>query len=74
MRFFLRDSERRPDPKPVQTDDRKPVLIGLAAWLVALVVLILVRALNTVVLFTVVTGLAIGVIALGYTLVRRRKV
>ena len=42
MKLFLKDSERRPDPEPLQTDDRKAVLVGLAAWLVAFVVLLVV--------------------------------
>jgi len=36
MRLWLKDSERRPDPAPIKTDDRKVVLIGLVLWLVAL--------------------------------------
>jgi hypothetical protein len=36
MRLWLKDSERRPDPKPVQSDDRKAILVGLVLWLVAL--------------------------------------
>ena len=36
MRLWLKDSERRPDPQPVQRDDRKAILVGLVLWLVAL--------------------------------------
>ena len=36
MRLWLKDSERRPDPEPVKTDDRKAMLVGIALWLVAL--------------------------------------
>ena len=31
MRLWLKDSERRPDPAPVETDDRKAMLVGLGA-------------------------------------------
>ncbi len=31
MRFWLKDGERRPDPEPVQSDDRKAILVGLVA-------------------------------------------
>ena len=41
MRFWLKDSERRPDPTPVQSDDRKAILVGLTLWLVALAGLLL---------------------------------
>lgn len=40
MRLWLKDSERRPDPVPVVTDDRKAFGIGIVAWLVALVLLL----------------------------------
>lgn len=36
MRLWLKDSERRPDPEPVKTDDRKVILVGLVLWLLAL--------------------------------------
>ena len=32
MRLWLRDDERRPDPVPVKTDDRRAVLVGLMEW------------------------------------------
>jgi hypothetical protein len=32
---------RRPDPPPLETDDRPAMVVGIAAWLVALVVLAL---------------------------------
>ena len=44
MRLWLRDDERRPDPVPAKTDDRKAVLVGLGLWLVALVVTLVVGA------------------------------
>ncbi len=40
MRLWLKDSERRPDPPVVHTDDRKPMVVGIIAWVVALVVLV----------------------------------
>lgn len=66
---------RRPDPPPLPTDNRLPALAGLAAWLVAGIVLAL---LHTTVLRhgdgwwyeTVGTGLLIGLI--GLALVARR--
>jgi peptidoglycan/LPS O-acetylase OafA/YrhL len=40
MRLWLKDSERRPDPAPAVTDDRKPLITGLVLWLLALGVLL----------------------------------
>ena len=69
MRFWLKDSERRPDPKPVQSDDRKAILVGLVAWLVALAGLLL--FLPSLLdggrgwwLWTVVVGLGLGLVLL----------
>jgi hypothetical protein len=41
MRLWLKDSERRADPAPAATDDRKPLMAGLILWLVALVALLI---------------------------------
>ena len=69
MRLWLKDSERRPDPAPVKTDDRKAMLVGLALWLVGLVVLLLflgslIAAGLTSWLWTCVVGLALGLLGL----------
>jgi hypothetical protein len=77
MRLWLRDSERKPDPVPAQTDDRKAVLIGLGLWIVALVVtLVFGRQLTAAGdgwwLWIVIVGLALGLVGLGYLSVKRR--
>ena len=71
MRVFLRDSERRPDPVPVKTDDRKPILIGLAVWVIATIVVVLFFAPmsgsgNIELLSTCVVGMALGLAGLIY--------
>ncbi|MEY4436993.1 MAG: hypothetical protein RL100_457 [Actinomycetota bacterium] len=37
MRFYVKDSERKPDPQPVKTNTRLVILVGLGLWLLALV-------------------------------------
>jgi VIT1/CCC1 family predicted Fe2+/Mn2+ transporter len=76
VRLWLKDSERRTDPAPVQTDDRKAMLVGLALWLVALVVVLLFGAqlaATGLVLWTCVAGLVLGVIGLLYTHYRHKN-
>jgi FtsH-binding integral membrane protein len=72
MRLFIKDSERRPDPAPVKTDDRKVVLVGLVLWIVALgVMLALLPQLQESglvwLLWTVVVGFGLGLVLLVYT-------
>jgi UDP-N-acetylmuramyl pentapeptide phosphotransferase/UDP-N-acetylglucosamine-1-phosphate transferase len=74
VRLILKDSERRPDPTPVKTDDRKPLLIGIIAWVAALVIVLVVLqgfdATNVWLLWTCLTGIVLGGIALLYTRLR----
>ena len=78
MRLWLKDSERRPDPTPVRTDDRKAVLVGLVLWLVALGGLLL--FLGPLLadgrgwwLWAVLVGLGLGLVLLVYTHRRRHS-
>jgi hypothetical protein len=32
VRIYLTSSERKPDPEPVATNDRRTVLVGMAVW------------------------------------------
>ena len=78
MRIWLKDSERRPDPEPVRTDDRKAMLVGIALWLVALgVLVILLEPLqasgNGWWLWTCIAAIALGLIGLLYTHWRGNK-
>jgi hypothetical protein len=73
VKLWLRDSERRPDPVAVKTDDRKAVLVGLALWVVGLVVLLVVRPQPELV-YTCATGIVLGLIGLIYTHARRDRV
>ncbi|MCU1569525.1 MAG: hypothetical protein JWR33_266 [Naasia sp.] len=78
MRFYLRDSERRPDPDPVRTDDRKAVLAGLIVWVAGLLIALLVAAVQgggveTGVVWLCTAGIALGLGFLVYTERRRRR-
>jgi len=70
MKLWLKDSERKPDPVPVKTDDRKAVLTGLALWVVAFVVLLIVQP-SPELVWTCATGVVLGLIGLIYTHARR---
>lgn len=72
MRFFIKDSERRPDPAPLKTDDRKVVLVGIVGWILALVVMLLLlpqlqESGLVWLLWTVVGGLVLGLVLLVVT-------
>ena len=78
MRLFIKDSERRADPAPVKTDDRKVILVGLVLWILALAgMLVFLPALQASelvwLLWTVVVGLGLGLVLLVYTTVRRQS-
>lgn len=78
MRIWLKDSERKPDPTPATTDDRKVVLVGLVLWLLALVgMLIFLRPLleggHGFWLWTAAVGFALGLAGLVYTGIRHAK-
>jgi hypothetical protein len=76
MRLWLRDSERKPDPVPVETDDRKAILVGLGLWVLGSIVVVIVIMTNpallapdaaTTTLWTCAIGIALGVVGLAYT-------
>lgn len=77
MRLWLKDSERRPDPTPVATDDRKAVLVGVVLWVIALVLAFVVPAVSAINasgtwFYTCLVGIGLGLIGLVYTHRRHR--
>ncbi|MGO4300869.1 DUF2530 domain-containing protein [Leifsonia sp. RAF41] len=72
MRLWLRDDERRPDPVPVKTDDRRAVLVGLGLWVIALVVLLVFGVGTGTWMWTIVVGIVLGILGLGYLTIARR--
>jgi FtsH-binding integral membrane protein len=75
MRLWLRDSERRPDPVPVPTDDRRAIIVGLALFVLGLTVSLAFAAAagSLFYVWTCVVGLVLGLIGLAYTVRFRRR-
>ncbi|MCU1438846.1 MAG: hypothetical protein JWP66_1933 [Naasia sp.] len=78
MRLYLKDSERRPDPEPVRTDDRKAILTGLVLWVLALVAVLLATSLgggrlDDTPVWACTGGIAVGLVLLVYAERRRRR-
>ncbi len=69
---------RRPDPEPLETDDRRTVLVGIALWVVTFVVLVvffrddLRRHHTTWWLWSCVIGVGLGLYGLRFVSRRRR--
>jgi hypothetical protein len=79
VRFWLSESERRPDPAPARADARKAVVAGTAAWLVLLVLsLVLREQLDAVglgwLVWAAVTGCGARLLGLVAVLVIRRRI
>jgi len=77
MRLWLKDSERRPDPAPVATDDRVALCVGLVLWILALVAVLVFsdqRAddRSVWIISTCLIGIVLGALGLLYTKLRRR--
>ncbi len=71
MRLYQRSADRRPDPEPLRTDDRATILVGIALWVVALVVTLVLhgrlaadgRSWWT---WTALAGIGLGILGLDY--------
>jgi hypothetical protein len=74
MKFYVKDSERKPDPEPVKTNAKLAISVGLGLWSLALVVLLFARsavpAAQESWTFTCLAGIGLGLYALFH--VRRR--
>lgn len=44
MRLYLRSANRRPDPPPLETNDRATVRFGMAVWTVLFVIALILRS------------------------------
>ncbi|WP_138315731.1 DUF2530 domain-containing protein [Rhodoluna limnophila] len=68
MRFYVKDTERKPDPAPVKTNARLVIAVGVVLWAVALVLGLifsatLASAQKSWWLSTCLFGIALGVFA-----------
>jgi hypothetical protein len=43
VRLYLRSADRRPDPPPLPTNDRRTILVGMGVWAMLAVVALLAR-------------------------------
>lgn len=78
MRLWLKDSERREDPPPLKTDDRKAFLVGTVLWAIGLIVVIVMQPAlaesgQAWWLWACVAGLVVGALGLIYTAVKKRN-
>ena len=78
MRVWLREDERRPDPEPAAVDGRTALLVGIACWVVAALVVLafsepLFEAGSDAQLWTCLVGIGVGLIGLAYLQRVRRR-
>lgn len=75
--LFLHPERRRPGPQPLQVDLRRTIVVGIGLWLVAIVVLAVLKiAFDADVagkLIVCATGLGLGVVALLWEHTNRRR-
>ncbi|TPW72878.1 DUF2530 domain-containing protein [Schumannella sp. 10F1B-5-1] len=79
MRWYVKSSERKPDPAPVKTDDRAAILVGLVLWILALCGMLiglrpLVAGGHEGWLWTAVVAITLGLVGLVYAQIRRGRV
>ena len=41
MRFYVKDSDRKPDPQPTKVNAKAAIIVGVALWIIALLFLVL---------------------------------
>jgi hypothetical protein len=74
MKFYIKDSERKPDPEPVKTNAKLAISVGLGLWTAALAALLLagsaVPAAQESWTLTCLAGIGLGLYALFH--VRKR--
>ena len=75
--LFLHPERRRPGPQPLQVDLRRTIVVGIALWCAAIIVLALLALLIDAdvasKLIVCATGLGLGLLALVWEHVNRRR-
>ncbi|WP_173923705.1 DUF2530 domain-containing protein [Agromyces sp. Marseille-P2726] len=79
MRFWLSESERRPDPAPARADARKALLVGTILWLIALIATLVFHAQLAAaalgwLMWACVIGSVLGLVGLAVVQVVRRRI
>jgi cytochrome bd-type quinol oxidase subunit 1 len=68
MRFYVKDSERKPDPEPIKVNTKLAIIVGLVLWVAALLFLVLqatqATAQKSWYTSTCVVGIILGIYAL----------
>jgi hypothetical protein len=68
MKFYIKDTERKPDPEPAKVNAKLAIKVGLVLWVLALVFLVFQATQSATQkswwLFTCVVGIILGVYAL----------
>ena len=74
MRFYVKDSERKPDPEPIKVNAKLAIRVGLVLWVVALALLLVLQATQATAQKSWYTSTCFVGIALGiYALWRERR-
>lgn len=77
MRLWLKDSERKPDPAPVLTDDRVAILVGIALWVLAIAAVLLIAPVSELSegwwIWAGVAGIVLGLLGLANAQAQRMK-
>ena len=73
MRFYVKDSERKPDPEPIKSNAKLAILVGLILWVVALLFLVFQATQATPQKSWYTTTCIVGIVLGIYALIRERR-
>jgi hypothetical protein len=77
IQILINPEKRRPAPQPRQVDLRQTIFIGMGAWCVAIIVLLILGAVTDLSVGNNLricgTGLTLGILALGWEHTNRRR-
>ncbi|MFM1926703.1 MAG: hypothetical protein RLZ06_279 [Actinomycetota bacterium] len=73
MRFYVKDSERKPDPEPIKTNAKLAIIVGLILWVIALLFLVFQATQASAQKSWYTTTCVVGIILGIYALIRERR-